>query len=231
MTIRINRRRSRLIRYLSLATALLALGAACIDWRDPEPVPHGSTQRQALSWWDPVDKGAPPPPAHAAQSRLTTGLDKVRFEVTEPFRTTSTDALQVDAQTRVSVEEWLLLELDSAVDARRLLDRLPDPARSQAKQLIENYKSCQTDVRQQIDSSQAPASVEELSTQFELLRRLRRFHFGEPVAQQLFDEEERTTQELIKLIVAQDQTEGLSLQERAERAQQAWLQQQQRRLE
>lgn len=128
----------------------------------------------------------------------------------------------LDARTHASLEEWLLLETNSAADAQGMLNALPEPAQSQAQQLLERYRSYQFDVRQQIDPSQAPDSVDELATQFALLCRLRRAHLGDPAAESLFGEEERMTQALIKLMSAQDQTQGVSLQDRAEKAQQAW---------
>lgn len=233
MAVHIAPRRSRGLRHLLSIVALLSVCAVCGDRPGGEPASQGP-HPQVSTWLDRTGRGPAIEPASATTPAAATpawpplGPDKVRFEMTEPFRTTDTGALVLDARTRVSLDEWLLLGTDSATDAQGALDALPEPARSQAQQLLEHYRSYQLDVRQQIDPAQAPDSLDELTTQFELLRRLRRLHLGDPAARSLFDEEERITQALIKLILAQDQTQGMSLQERAEKAQQAWMQQHQR---
>ena len=73
-------------------------------------------------------------------------------------------------------------------------------------------------LRQAVNPSQAPGSVDEMSAQFKAMQALRQDQFGEGVAQRLFSDQEAITARLIQLM-QEDAEPQASLEEKAARAQ------------
>lgn len=214
---------------------LASIGAAVVaawiglDARHEEPASsdHLSQQREASP-----PAAETPAVADATQDEATaaTNTEQPRADETseDPAKMFAADAagnLILSERTRLNVEK--LSALYSAEErAQRLAiveQVLPATAYRQLVELTESYRNLTLAARQQLPPGVAPASVEDAITQHELLHSLRVAHLGAAATDALFGEEERINRRLLDFM-SLEQHEGMTLHEKAEKAQQLLLQ-------
>lgn len=134
----------------------------------------------------------------------------------QPFRVDAKGDLVLDGSTLRTLEQvHAFHDADGADDATT---NLPEQARRQAADLARQYARYESALRQAVNPSQAPGSVDEMSAQFKAMQALRQDQFGESVAQRLFSDQEAITARLIQLM-QEDAEPQASLEEKAARAQ------------
>ncbi|MBI5925972.1 MAG: hypothetical protein HY836_10275 [Aquabacterium sp.] len=217
----------------ALIAALMATGLWSLS---PTTSPRESprTLDGVASWFG---RGSPTP-AQPASDATSAGLQ--RTEAIKPatpldtmilpiFRATAKGSLAIDQQTRLDVERiYALFPRD---EARAKLEsqssELPDQARRELKDLFQKYAQYAQAVTQTFPPEQNTGALDDATRQFNGLKDLRRQYFGEELAQNLFGEEEKTAQELLELMRKQSDPK-LSLEEKAEQAQEDWQKRPQR---
>jgi hypothetical protein len=225
-TIRSDRMRARIV---GIVCVIVALAAAIFWWLGPDvshpiatrasdkqPVATATTEPEAGAAVD--AKTAEPEPAALPSEADTapTGTDGKN-----PFRVDSAGKLVLDEQTRLNMEA-LFAQTDRAnlPDAQQdATARLPPAAAADAAVLLERYDNYSQAQRQAYPPGIAPATEEAALAELDGLHALRVAHFGADVAKALYGEEEQITRTLIDLMRL-EKDQSLTLQEKAERAQQ-----------
>lgn len=153
-------------------------------------------------------------------------LDHVALPV---FRATPQGDLLLDAQTRADVERIHgLYERDEAL--ARLnegADQLSPKAQRELRALYLQYVQYSQAVTQAFPAGQGGTSLDEAARQWSGLHDLRVQYFGAERAEAMFGEEEKTARELLALM-RQAKEPGVSLEEKAAAAQEAWKKNQER---
>lgn len=216
----------------ALTAALMATGLWSLS-PTTSPTHSASTHNGISSWFG---RGSPPP-GQAASDAVTAGLAPT--EATRPaspldtmilptFRATAKGSLAIDQQTRLDVERiYALFPRDEAqAKLESQSSELPDQARRELKDLFQKYAQYAQAVTQTFPPEQNTGALDDATRQFNGLKDLRRQYFGEELAQTLFGEEEKTAQELLELMRKQSDPK-LSLEEKAEQAQEDWKKRQQ----
>lgn len=212
-----------------VTTALMAAGLWRMQPHITDPA-ASVTQGGFASWFKlggttPADPAAPGDATHTARPEQeghqpASPLDTM---ILPTFRATTKGDLAMDQQTRLDVER--LHAVFSRDEARTRLESLsadlPAQAQRQLKDLFQQYAQYAQAVAQAFPPEQNNGSMDDATRQFNELRALRRQYFGEVQALALFGEEEKTAQELLELMRQQTDPK-LSLQERAEQAQEEW---------
>ncbi|RZL11323.1 MAG: hypothetical protein EOP40_03160 [Rubrivivax sp.] len=154
--------------------------------------------------------------AEAAVNPLDTMIQPV-------FRATATGGLALDAQTRIDVERIeSLYERDEALARlNEASGALPDKARRELAELYQQHAQYAQAVAQTYPPGQGGESIDDAARQLNGLHELRQQYFGAERAEALFGEEERISRELLALM-RQSKDPGLSLEEKAAQAQEAW---------
>lgn len=218
---------------MSAVTATLMVAGLWSLSPTPSTSHSAHTQDGVASWFG---RGSPTP-AQPASDAATAGL--ARTEATKPaspldtmilptFRATAKGGLAIDQQTRLDVERiYALFPRDEAqAKLESQSSELPDQARRELKDLFQKYAQYAQAVTQTFPPEQNTGALDDAARQFNGLKDLRRQYFGEELAQTLFGEEEKTAQELLELMRKQSDTK-LSLEEKAEQAQEDWKKRQQ----
>ena len=136
------------------------------------------------------------------------------------FRTTANGQLIIDTRTRLGVEALVGIYTPAERLARlqRLQAALPSPAYARLVELIDRYRNYITASRQLYPPDAPRTDAGDALREFEDLRGLRRTYFGRETAEALYGDEERVTRQLLEQM-QRDATPGLTLEQKAERAQ------------
>ncbi|MFY9477568.1 MAG: lipase secretion chaperone [Aquabacterium sp.] len=138
----------------------------------------------------------------------------------QPFRADAQGQLVLDAGTQRTLEQVHAFNgADELVHAAEdAAGTLPEKARRQAVELAQQYGRYDAALRQAVNPSQSPGSVDDMAAQFKAMQALRQEQFGAGAAQRLFGEQEAITVRLIQLM-QEDAEPQASLEEKAARAQ------------
>jgi hypothetical protein len=220
--------RSRVVGIVGL---IVAVAAAIFWWRRPDvpqsvatrgpdeqpvataPAPSAAVEATPGENTHPADPApASPTPAPEAPPAKTDGKN--------PFRVDSTGRLVLDEQTRLNIEA-LFAQTDRAHLPEAQAEataKLPPAAAAEARALLERYDNYSREQRQSYPPGIAPATEEAALAELDGLHALRVAHFGPEAAKAFFGAEEDITRSLIDLMRL-EKDQGLTLQEKAERAQ------------
>jgi hypothetical protein len=168
----------------------------------------------------PVGGAASAVPALPAPMPITGAIGPVGSWHVQPFRVDARGDLVLDAATLRTLEQVHAFSEPDGVDraAEDVAATLPEQARRQAAELARRYARYESALRQAVNPSQAPGSVDEMSAQFKAMQALRQDQFGGGAAQQLFGEQEAITARLIQLM-QEDAEPQAPLEDKAARAQ------------
>jgi len=139
----------------------------------------------------------------------------------QTFRVNASGRLVVDEQTRLNMEAlFARTERDHLTEAKQqAIEPLPAAASAQASELLEQYDNYQQAQKQAYPPGVAPATEEAALAELDGLHALRIAHFGPVAARALYGEEEEVSRQLVELMRL-EKDQSLTLQEKAERAQQ-----------
>lgn len=194
-------------------------GGDSANGRHPaSPSLHGAGWGPVAAQGDaaPVDGAASAAQALPTPMPINGSIGPVGTWHVQPFRVDAKGDLVLDGTTLRTLEQvHAFHEPDGADDVTA---NLPEQARRQATDLARQYARYESALRQAVNPSQAPGSVDEMSAQFKAMQTLRQDQFGEGVAQRLFSEQEAITARLIQLM-QEDAEPQASLEDKAARAQ------------
>lgn len=141
------------------------------------------------------------------------------------FHVDERDNLVLNKDTRISIEQLYALNTPEELDEKlqKLSTDLPSTAHRQLVHLIDYFDKYLRDLKQAYPPDVEPANVEQALEQLQAMHALRIRHFGTDVAEALFAEDEKTNRQLLEFML-RDPDKNATLQEKAERAQQALLQ-------
>lgn len=204
---------------------LLASGGMWWHRSQQAIAPAASAPTQGGSaWFTAQTPGAPNGPTTSASGQQAPAASPLDSMIPPVFRANRDGTLLFDPQTRVDVERvQALYPRDEALTRlASLSEHLPNQARQQLKGLFQQYAQYNQAVAQAFTpDAQTSPSMDEALRQLDSLHALRQQYFGEDGAQAMFGDEERTARELIELM--RNETDPkLPMEERAERAQEAW---------
>jgi len=137
------------------------------------------------------------------------------------FHINASGRLLIDEETRLNMEAlFARAERDRLEEAKQqAIEPLPAAAREQAAELLEHYDNYQQAQKQSYPPGVAPATEEAALAELDGLHALRVAHFGPVVARALYGEEEAVSRQLVELMRL-EKDQSLTLEEKAERAQQ-----------
>lgn len=216
----------------AMAGVLMAWGVAALTDHggDPATGRHPASPSLHGAGWGPVAADEPAAPVDAgAQGALpvptpVTGsigpVGAMGHWHVQPFRADAQGQLVLDAGTLRTLEQVHAFSgpEGAARGAEDASGALPDKARRQAVELAQQYGRYESALRQAVNPSQAPGSVEDMAVQFKAMQALRQEQFGDGTAQRLFSEQEAITARLIQLM-QEDAEPQASLEDKAARAQ------------
>lgn len=150
-------------------------------------------------------------------------LDTVRPPV---FRVDAAGHLITDARLRGDLEQVFALHQGPQILSKldELSAHLPVSAQRELRDMYRRYTQYEAAVTQQMQARQTDEepTVETADQELQLLRELRRAHFGEDLANSMFGEEEQQSLEMSDFI-RHHTDPNLPLMQRVEQAQAAWL--------
>ncbi len=153
---------------------------------------------------------------------LTVGTNTIsdKESTDKMFQADERDNLMLNENTRINIEKLTLLytRAELAEKLQKLSTELPPPAYRQLINLIDYYDHYTREVKQVYDPDEAPSSKEEAFEQLKGMHDLRVKHFGADVAAAFYGEEEKTTRHLLESMFS-DKNSGMTMEERAEKAQ------------
>lgn len=137
------------------------------------------------------------------------------------FPTLPNGQLRLDGRTKLNLEKLLVLNTPAQLRAKlmELETTLPQAAFGELNDLLERYRNYSAAAEQMYPAGQAPADANAALAQLQALHDLRVTYFGPATAQALYAKEEQLTRQLLQVMRLDTQT-GLTLEQKAERAQQ-----------
>lgn len=143
-------------------------------------------------------------------------------DIHKMFHVDDRDNLVLNNDTRISIEQLYALNTPEELDEKlqKLSTGLPSTAHRQLVHLIDYFDKYLRDLKRIYPPDVEPANVEQALEQLQSMHALRVKHFGADVADALFAEEEKTNRQLLEFIL-KDTDKNATMQEKAERAQQA----------
>jgi len=143
-------------------------------------------------------------------------------DIHKMFHVDERDNLVLNKDTRISIEQLYALNTPEELDEKlqKLSTGIPSTAHRQLVHLIDYFDKYLRDLKQIYPPDVEPASVEQALEQLQSMHALRVRHFGADVADALFAEDEKTNRQLLELML-KDPDRNATLQEKAEKAQQA----------
>ncbi len=138
------------------------------------------------------------------------------------FHTDERDNLVLNKDTRINIEQLYALNTPEELDEKlqKLSTDLPSAAHRQLVNLIDYFDKYLRDLKQLYPPDVEPVNVEQALEQLQAMHALRVRHFGADVAEALFAEDEKTNRQLLEFML-KDPDKNATMQEKAERAQQA----------
>lgn len=217
---------------LGVAATLIGLaGLGMWAWGPQPGPPEAGRGRDGVSAWfqrgspgsTPATGASSGPMASAPGGQAGKPASPLDTMILPTFRANSQGTLAMDQQTRLDVErihalfprEEALIKLDKQSSG------LPDQARRELMALYQQFSQYTQAVAQTYPPGLSNGTLDEATQQLKGLHDLRQQYFGPERAEALFGEEERTSQELLALMRKQADPR-LSLEERAEQAQEEW---------
>jgi lipase chaperone LimK len=171
---------------------------------------------------------AAPPENSSATVNAVSALPKLTeikstSDPTGTFRVDGADKLIIDEQTRLAMEALFArtAPADLLQAQQEITQELPPAAAAEASALLERYQNYSKAQRQAYPPGAAPATEESALAELDGLHALRVAHFGAEIAEGLYGAEEALTRSLIELMRL-EKDEGLTLEEKAARAQQLY---------
>jgi hypothetical protein len=216
-------------RMIGMVCLIVALGATLFWWlrldvsqrvatRAPDVQPAATAPTaSAKTEAEPAEEANTAEPEAAAPAP---DMPPAKTDGKNPFRADSTGKLVVDEQTRLNMEA-LFAENDRAElpeAQQNATAKLPPAAAAEATALLERYDNYSKAQRQSYPPGIPPTTEEAALAELDGLHALRVAHFGPEVATALYGAEEEITRSLIDLMRL-EKDQGLTLQEKAERAQ------------
>jgi hypothetical protein len=130
--------------------------------------------------------------------------------------------LILNTDTHSNLEKLLLQDTPQALQTqlKEVSQDLPKPAAQQLKTLVANFQQYATALSQSMPPGEESATEQEGLRILDRMHALRATYLGAETAQALFGEEEATARKLLALMQAQNDP-NLSLDEKAQRAQEA----------
>ncbi len=167
------------------------------------------------------------PAAELAAERMPDAItpdDDNSEDPAKMFRADAAGNLLLGERTRLNIEKISVLYTPEEQQERlAVIERtLPASAYRQLTDLLERYDNLMRDLKQALPPGREASTVEEAITQHESLHALRVAHFGADVAEALYGQEERIGRQLLDFM-ALERHEGLTMEERAMRAQEMLL--------
>jgi hypothetical protein len=147
-----------------------------------------------------------------------------REEIYTMFQADEHGNLVLNETTRINIEKLYALNTPDELDEkmRKLSTVLPDTAHRQVVNLVDYFNKYTRDVKEIYPPDAEVETVEEVLVQLQGMHDLRKMHFGADVANTFYAEEEKMSLQLLYLM-ANEKDKSLSLDERAQRAQQLLL--------
>lgn len=217
-------------RTLALAALIVAIAVAVFWWPRselPQPTQAVPQQSEPLAQDSAAEAVAAPTPntnkatPEAAPETVELDSPPGKTDAKQPFRVDSAGKLVLNEQTRLNMEalfaETARANLPEA--QQNAVATLPPGAATEATALLEQYDNYSKAQRQSYPPGIAPATEEAALAELDGLHALRVAHFGPVATKALFGAEEDVTRSLIDLMRL-EKDQGLTLQEKAERAQQ-----------
>lgn len=215
--------------------AIVVTVVAAIAWlgrRDEPAVPLITATQETPAA---VDQGSAPeqlptdvPPLHSQPSPAAPADAFADGDYSEDpakmFRANSQGDLVLNERTRLNIEKHSSLYTPQEQQQRLAVIEatLPASAYAQLVDLMQRYENFTQAVKQAYAPDTAPATVEDVAAQLEGVHALRVAHFGEEAAEAMYGKEERISRQLLEFM-ALEKHEGMTLDEKAERAQQMLL--------
>lgn len=143
-------------------------------------------------------------------------------DIHKMFHSDERDNLVLNKDTRINIEQLYALNTPEELDEKlqKLSTDLPSAAHRQLVNLIDYFDKYLRDLKQLYPPDVEPVNVEQALEQLQAMHALRVRHFGADVAEALFAEDEKTNRQLLEFML-KDPDKNATLQEKAERAQQA----------
>ena len=213
------------------AVVALTVALACsVVLRGPAGSGAVHTASPAAPWDRPQAAAQSPLPRDvapmAADGRWLSGpvpngnQGPVHLGVTQAFRVDDAGRLKVDAQTLQTLEQLQAFSPPGQLDetAKEAAKGLPTAAAQEARALAQQYAQYEQQLKQTVDPTYAPQSVDELARQFQTIRSLRVQVLGEARVKAMFADQDAVNDRLIALMQA-DADPNAPLEEKAMRAQ------------
>lgn len=142
-------------------------------------------------------------------------------EIYTLFQADADGNLVLNEKTRLNIEKLYALNTpeELAEKMQKLSKALPEPAHRQVVNLVNYFDTYTRNIKLSYPPDEQPATVEAVLDRFRGMHDLRLSHFGADVASAFYAEEEKQSLQLLYLM-AIEKDEGLSLDQKVERAQQ-----------
>ena len=137
------------------------------------------------------------------------------------FPTLPDGQLRLNTRTRLNLEKLLALNTPAELRTKlaQLENTLPAEAFRELNELVERYRNYTAAAEQMYPAGHAPADANAALAELQALHDLRVTYYGAATAQALYAEDEAVTRQLLQVMRLDTQT-GLTLEQKAERAQQ-----------
>jgi hypothetical protein len=137
------------------------------------------------------------------------------------FPTLPNGQLRLNTRTRLNLEKLLALNTPAELRAKlaQLENTLPSGAFRELNDLMDRYRNYTAAAEQMYPTGHAPADANAALAELQALHDLRVTYYGAATAQALYAEDEAVTRQLLQVMRLDTQT-GLTLEQKAERAQQ-----------
>jgi hypothetical protein len=223
--------------FVASALAALAVAGGYLAFQAQEPAVHSSLAQvsHATAATGPSEAEAPAPASSSITPRpRVVSPAPAPAGVYDPEQDDGTIAFEADARGDLVTNEKARLDVERlyalytpAERERKLQEAtatLPPAAAQQLRQLMEQYQNYQAAVRQTYPPDREMTAVEQGAAQIDGMHGLRVQFFGEQAAKGMFGDEERTQRQLFALM-ENEKDPGLTMEEKAERAQRIYSEQ------
>jgi hypothetical protein len=164
-----------------------------------------------------------------AETEAVSNLESEQDDGTIGFKADARGHIVLNENTRLDLERLHALYSPAAREKQlqEMSATLPPTAASELHQLMDQYQNYQAAAYQAYPPDREMTTVEQGVSQIDGMHGLRVQHFGEQATEKMFGAEERAQRELYKLMENENDP-SLTVEEKAVRAQQLFLDQQRR---